>query len=160
LAQSLGKVCFEPEAVEDGKGDDLSLFAEIVEKHDIVISAIGDSSVEYMVNEILVESGKPGIFASVLNGAWGGQIFRAIPGKACFQCFGYHKQDNTTGEVSYDIDEQPLYVRGCGFPTFTGTGFDSGIIANLATRFAVQTPLTGGEDAYPDATYNLINWNN
>lgn len=145
--------------IGERSGDELSLLSEIISSADLVISTVADQSVEFLINEILVEQGKSGIFSSVTNGAWGGQVFRSLPDGACFQCYGYHKNDGATGKESFDPNELPLYVRGCGYPTFTGTGFDAGAIANLATRFAVQTLLRDDTVGYPDAPYNLITWN-
>lgn len=153
----LGMPIPDPESIPDREGDDLSIFLKIVEEYDLIISTIAEKSVEFLINDILVAAEKPGIFAYVLNGAWGGQIFRSLPNEACFECFGYHKSDVNVGSVNEDPLAQPLYARGCCFPTFTGTGFDTSIISNLATRFAVQT-LLHNENGYPDVDYNLINW--
>ncbi|WKZ32809.1 MAG: ThiF family adenylyltransferase [Thermodesulfobacteriota bacterium] len=153
----LGMPVHDPESLPDGEGDDLSIFSKLTAEYDLIISTIADKSVEFLINDILTAAGKPGIYAYVHNGAWGGQIFRALPNEACFECFGYHKSDMNTGNVNEDPLAQPLYARGCCFPTFTGTGFDTSVISNLATRFAVQT-LLRNENGYPDVDYNLINW--
>lgn len=157
-AVKLGMPVHEPELIPDGEGDDLSIFGKIIEEYDLVISTIADKNVEFLINDILVASGKAGIFASVLNGAWGGQIFRSLPDEACFECYGHHKVVDATGTVYEDPATQPIYARGCCFPTFTSAGFDTSIIANLTSRFAVQTLLIN-ENGYPEVDYNLINWN-
>jgi len=146
--------------------DTVSVFAESVQQYDLIISTVANMEVDYIINEIALAHNKPSIFSSVLNGSWGGFVFSSLPGSACLECYGHHKDDyrlkrvdNKVGDVNHDGTNEALYARGCNEPTFTGTGFDAGIISNLTTRMAVQILLKGHEGAYPSVDYNLINWN-
>jgi molybdopterin/thiamine biosynthesis adenylyltransferase len=146
--------------------DTISVFAELVQQYDLIISTVANKSVDFIVNEVALAQKKPSIFSSVLNGSWGGFVFSSLPESACLECYGHHKEDyysgsvdNRVGNVNYDDTNEVLYARGCNEPTFTGTGFDASIISNLTTRMAVQRLLKGQEGAYPTVDYNLINWN-
>ena len=139
--------------------EDLQNIIDMLSKCDLIISATGDTDAEYTINEILREIGKPGIFASSTNGAWGGHVFRSMPGQACFQCFIHYYGDSAIYTASSAPEKTEVYARGCGNPAFSGAGFDSSIISNLAARLAVQTLLLrDGDKSYPEANYNLINW--
>jgi hypothetical protein len=146
--------------------DTVSVFAELVQQYDLIISTVANMGVDYIINEVVLAHNKPSIFSSVLNGSWGGFVFSSLPESACLECYGHHKEDynsrgvdNKVGNVNYDTTNEVLYARGCNEPTFTGTGFDASIISNLTTRMAVQILLKGHEGAYPSVDYNLINWN-
>ena len=64
------------------------------------------------------------------------------------------------GEPEQDRSDVPIFGRGYGFPTFTGTGFDPGAVAGLAAYLSIQTLFAGEPKAYPDSPANLINWSN
>jgi molybdopterin/thiamine biosynthesis adenylyltransferase len=138
--------------------DPLVEFAETKARDcDLLVDTTGNPAVRQVVNEIGAAYGIPCVFAWVLNGAWGGRVFRAEPGRACYECFRWR-----SGEFApppSDPADVPLYARGCGLPTFTGTGFDAAAVAGLATRLSVQTLLKeGGGATYPDAGGNLLHW--
>jgi hypothetical protein len=136
--------------------DSLVQFVEAIQGYDLLISTAGTASVDRLLNEIASESARPSLFTWVLNGAWGGRIFRALPQQACYECLTHSWEQFSSPQQ--DPSETDLYARGCGFPTFTGTGFDAAAVAGLAARFAVQTLLAGKPDGYPDSPFNLINW--
>jgi molybdopterin/thiamine biosynthesis adenylyltransferase len=151
---------------DNDNNDSVSVFVELVQQYDLIISTVANKEVEYIINEVALTHNKPSIFSSVLNGSWGGFVFSSLPDSACLECYGHHKDDyrsgkadNKVGEINYDNTQEALYARGCNEPTFTGTGFDAGIISNLTTRMAVQILLNGHEGTYPGVDYNLINWN-
>jgi hypothetical protein len=152
---SLGTAPSDPAALP-GTGDSLVAFAELASQYDLLVSTTGETYVEHSLNEIGAALGIPRVFTWVLNGAWGGCVFRALSGQACYECLRYGYNDLPVPQ--YDSEDVPLYARGCGFPTFAGTGFDALAVADLAVRQIVQTLLQGSPDGYPDATSNLINW--
>lgn len=136
--------------------DELVTFADKLNGYDLLISTTGQTSVDCILNEIGAANAIPCVFTWVLNGAWGGRIFRAQPGLACYECFACSWEQ--FGEPRQDPSEISLFGRGCGFPTFTGTGFDAAAVSSLAARLAVQTLLGGLPGAYPESPFNLINW--
>jgi len=136
--------------------DLLAEFAEHIRDYDLLISTTGDRATDRLVNEVGVALAVPRIFTWALNGAWGGRVFRAMPGQACFDCLAYRWEGYPSPQQ--DPSDTPVYARGCGFPTFLGTGFDAGAVANLAVRLTVQTLLAGTPSAYADTPANLINW--
>ncbi len=44
---------------------------------------------------------------------------------------------------------------GCAEPTFTGTGFDTGIIALSGVRLAVSTLSSGKDSEYPEVEWDI-----
>lgn len=138
--------------------DLLVQFAEAVRGYDLLISTTGTASVDRILNEMAASASLPCLFTWVLNGAWGGRIFRALPNHACYECLTHSWEQ--FGQPQEDPSEADLYARGCGFPTFTGTGFDAAAVAGLAARLTVQTLLADYPGGYPDSPFNLINWSN
>ena len=138
---------------EEDHPDSIRLLSEAIQKSDILISTIADLPVEFCINDIAVSVDVPAIYAAVFYGTWGGQVFRSKPGGACIRCY---QRSANYGNVPMPTEMPEIYFDGCNSPSFPGTGFDSSIVANLATRLVVQTLLNG--NGYPDATYNLITW--
>lgn len=136
--------------------DKLVQFVEAIQDYDLLISTTGTASVDRLLNEIASASARPSLYTWVLNGAWGGRVFRALPQQACYECLMHSWEQ--FGSPQKDPSETELYARGCGFPTFTGTGFDAAAVAELTARFTVQTLLAGEPNGYPDSPFNLINW--
>jgi molybdopterin/thiamine biosynthesis adenylyltransferase len=139
-----------------GARDSLTEFADIIKDHDLLIGTTAIAGVDMIINELGAHFKIPCVYTWVVNGAWGGRVFRSLPTQACFECLRYCWDQFPSPQE--DPSETPLYARGCAHPTFTGTGFDAGAVANLAVRFAVQTILDRSPEAYPDTGANLITW--
>ncbi|HEX8163590.1 MAG TPA: ThiF family adenylyltransferase [Pyrinomonadaceae bacterium] len=138
--------------------DHLQQIAKIVSDYDMIIAATGGGGFNHMINRIALHAGRPALFAWVTNGAWGGRVIRMIPGRTgCYECAA---RALPAVEPDSDPDAPAVYGRGCGFPSFTGTGFDIASISLLATRLAVQTLLRDETGGYPDAPYDHIVWQN
>lgn len=136
--------------------DLLVQFAEAIKDYDLLISTTGTTSVDSILNEMAASASLPCLFTWVLNGAWGGRVFRALPNQACYECLRHSWKQ--FAQPQEDPSDASLYVRGCGFPTFTGTGFDAAAVAGISARLVVQTLLAGHSSSYPDSLFNLINW--
>jgi molybdopterin/thiamine biosynthesis adenylyltransferase len=112
---------------------------EEIERADIVIETTGIWQVKRYVNEVVYKFKKPAIYVSITNGAWGGEVVQIHPEFACLQCWS---TQFSAAEVPSEPRNGLFFAPGCDQPTFTGTNFDAGIVANLATSFAVETLRT------------------
>jgi molybdopterin/thiamine biosynthesis adenylyltransferase len=127
-------------------------FYKLVEESDLVIDTTAIHSVSRFLNELSFELRIPTLFATVTNGAWGGEIVRSIPGKTpCWLCWLDQYYENNPPSAPESTSE--IFAPGCDQPTFTGTTYELGMVANLATSMAVDTLL-----ASKDFSKNYIRW--
>jgi hypothetical protein len=130
------------------------------------VDLIYDSSAEPGVNDFLstlaLERGVPYIVVSATEGGWGGYVARVSPnaGEACWRCILEHFTDNPSLLPPRDPDPatKSVWPAGCTDPTFTGTGFDVGSMANAGVRLAVATLTDGTAGSYPPARWNYARY--
>lgn len=117
---------------------DAVLTQELAES-DMIIETTGSHGVSRWVNERLFLLGVPGVFVSVTNGAWAGEIVRVLPrGTACWLCWNsQYREDPPPGEPT-----EGVFHPGCGQPSFTGTTFEIGAVADLGTSVITATLLS------------------
>lgn len=136
--------------------DQLEVMSNIIADHDIIVMATGGGGINHLVSRIGLHADRPVVFAWVTNGAWGGRVLRMIPGQTgCYECAALSLP---IMEPASDPDTPAVFARGCGYPSFTGAGFDVASISLIATRLVVQTLLRGEVNAYPDALYDHVIW--
>lgn len=129
-------------------------FYDHVKQSDLLIDAAGMHGVSHFLNRLACEMKIPAIFVTVTDGAWGGEIVRVVPGKsACWMCWCDQYYDNKPPSAPKATTE--IFAPGCDQPTFTGTTYDLGIVANLATSMAVETLLTAPNSVFSD---NYMRW--
>lgn len=118
--------------------EDAALMEELAES-DMIIETTGSHGVSRWVNERLFLLGVPGVFVSVTNGAWAGEIVRVVPGgTACWLCWNsQYREDPPPGEPTDGV-----FHPGCGQPSFTGTTFEIGAVADLASSVITATLLS------------------
>lgn len=107
---------------------------------DLLIDTTGVHGVSRFLNEICYPSRIPVLYASVTNGAWGGEIFNSIPLRSpCWLCWldQYYQQRPISGPAP----AHGVFHPGCGQPSFTGTSYEAGIVANVAAWNAVEILL-------------------
>jgi len=130
-------------------------FHNLIRESDLIVDATAKHSVSHFLNELSSELRIPVLFASVTNGAWGGEVVRVVPGKTpCWLCWQDQYFDNKPPSAPESSAE--VFAPGCDQPTFTGTTYDLGIVAGLATFMAVGTLLPSGE--FSDFSKNYIRW--
>lgn len=107
---------------------DQRVLDEMMKGADLVFDATADVGVQKFLADLCRERELPYLSVVGRHGAWGGVIFRHVPGR----------------------------VQGCwcGDVTFTGTSFDMGTIALDAVRRAVGT-LCAPDDGYPDGDWDV-----
>lgn len=160
----LNRLCsLNPSVVENGKCFTFQVasiapfnieqhFYNFVKESDLIIDTTAIHSVSHFINEIAFEFQIPALFATVTNGAWGGEIVRTIPGKTpCWVCWLDQYYDNKPPSAP-DLTAE-IFAPGCDQPTFTGTIYELGMVANLATSMAVDTLL-----GTKDFSKNYIMW--
>lgn len=130
---------------------DLRVLSEMIEGADLIFDATADLGVQRMLAERAREDGVPYVSVVARHGAWGGVVFRQIPGRVqgCWYCLQNALQDGGVIPDAPSADPGGVQPRGCGDVTFTGTGFDMGMIALAGVRRAIGT-LCGGGGGYPD----------
>lgn len=80
-----------------------SLLSAEIEKADIVVCATDNNPSRFNISKILVEKQKVGIFGRAITRAEGGDIFKYVPGGACYSCLIGNTQlptDEISDEVS------------------------------------------------------------
>lgn len=131
------------------------MFEHLASSH-LVIDATGVHGVSRFVNDVSHELGVASLYVSVTNGAWGGEVVRAVPGKtACWMC--WYKQYEGNAPSSEPAPELGVFAPGCDQPTFTGTTYETGMVANLAAWMAVET-LLAGSPGREDFKGDYIRW--
>ena len=113
---------------------------ELLAQASLVVDTTGDHGVSRFLNDVCGELNVPQLYASVTNGAWGGEVVRVIPScTACWMCwFAQYESSRPSAEPSADVG---VFAPGCDQPTFTGTSYDLDVIAGLAGSLAVDTLL-------------------
>jgi molybdopterin/thiamine biosynthesis adenylyltransferase len=110
----------------------LQRFAE----SDVVINTTGNHGVSRWMDECCFRFAVPGVFVSVTNGAWGGEIVRVVPGKtACWLCWKEAYESSAPAGAAGPA----IFAPGCDQPSFTGTTYECGIVADAACCLIADT---------------------
>jgi molybdopterin/thiamine biosynthesis adenylyltransferase len=135
--------------------DEQKLLATIASA-DLVIDTTGSHAVSRFINELSYELGIPALYASVTNGAWGGEIVRVLPPEtACWMCwFSQYEFSRPPSEPEPGLG---IFAPGCNQPTFTGTSYETGIVANMSAWMAAET-LLRGEPGHKDFGGDYLRW--
>jgi molybdopterin/thiamine biosynthesis adenylyltransferase len=128
---------------------------ESVESCDLIVETTGDHGVSRFIMDVASETSTPQLYASVTNGAWAGEIVRVVPSEtACWLC--WLTQYENSQPPTEPTPAAGVFAPGCDQPTFTGTGYEVGVVANLACAMAVDTLLRA--DQRPHFAGNYIRW--
>ncbi len=127
---------------------------EFVSEADLVVETTGVHAVSRFINDICHDVKVPSLYATVTNGAWGGEVVRVIPGEtACWNCW-YQQYENDKPPAA---PTDAIFAPGCDQPTFTGTTYDVGLLANIATSMVVETLLRHDANRH-DVDGDYIRW--
>lgn len=126
---------------------------------DLIVCAVGHSPTERYTDEIARLMDIPVVYTYASGGAWSGRAFRVIPdATGCYHCHQYRIEDGSIPSLRQPLESGAIYEAGCVGPAFPGSGVDTGIIANMATRLAIQTLLRTDPTAYELSPYDHIVW--
>jgi ThiF family protein len=125
-------------------------------KVNLLYDATAEPGIQLLLADLAAERGIPYLCVSTTPGAWGGVIFRQLPGpdRACWSCFQYAMRDGTVPTPLADPSGM-LQPAGCAMPTFTGASFDIQTVSTMGVRMAVATLCSGYENAYPDLDWDV-----
>lgn len=129
-------------------------FYDLLSSTTIILDATGIHGVSRWVNEMSHDLYIPAVYASVTNGAWGGEIVRVIPGKTpCWLCWN----EQYANAQPPTEPSNGFFAPGCNQPSFTGTTYDSAIVASLASSLIIDTILPQSP-ARPSFGGDYIRW--
>ena len=124
---------------------------------DLIYDATAEFGIQHLLSDWAAENKKPYILVSATYGVWGGMVARIRPGRThgCWVCL-QHEINARRIPAPVANDSGFVQVPGCASLTFTGAGFDIGIIALSAVRLAVSTLCSGVPGGYPDLGNDVI----
>lgn len=135
---------------------DIDILQEFLDGIDLVYDATAEIGLEHLLSDLAAERGIPYIRLSTTPGAWGGLIARIMPAKTegCWNCMMHALNDGSIPSPNLDPrgNVQPI---GCTDPTFTGAGFDTGIITLGGVRLAISTLTSAIESGYPSFDWDV-----
>lgn len=130
-------------------------FEQLLET-DLILDATAEFGIQLLLSGLAAERGIAYICASTTPGAWGGLVFRQLPGaeRACWSCLQHAMADGSVPTPVHDA-RGTLQPAGCASPTFTGAGFDIQEVSIMTTRTVIATLCEGTESGYPDVDWNV-----
>lgn len=116
-----------------------------LEDSDIVLVATGDRESAGLVNRLSLDAGVGAVYASVMAGARGGEVFRVAPHESsCYECVQRYKANDPRWKAVAEYDERTRIETprdGCGDLFMPGTAVDTDTIALAQARLTLQTLL-------------------
>ena len=143
----------------DGARPEWELVSQLVASTNLVIDATAEFGVHHHLSDVAREQGVPYLTVSGVEGGWGGEIYRLVPGRTegCWVCLQYWMRDKAVPEPAAPPEGSgTVQPAGCANPTYTGAGFDLGQIALAAVQLAVSTLSMGRTGQYPDPDWDYV----
>lgn len=123
---------------------------ELISTAHLVVSAIGDDTVEEQLNEVIVHSLSTAVlYARTLHAGDAIRVALWRPGRdACFTCLMLHREDDHEDWVTVPASGlPPVHDDGCAAPASVGAGLASQQAGVLVARRAVEVLTTGGDES-------------
>lgn len=135
---------------------DVSVLNQTLDGATLIYDAAAEVGISYFLADWARHAGIPYVGVWSLQGAWGGQVARLLPGGAtgCWYCL---QRAKTEGQIPAPPHDPKGWFQptGCADPTFFGAGFDLSSIALAGVRLAVATMLVG-RGAYPPSRDDVL----
>lgn len=136
-----------------------AIIQERLKEVDLIVCATGHHHTEMYLNHLSYHYNIPVVYSYTGKGAWSGRAFRVVPGETgCYFCHRFFIDENVELHLTTPTSRTEIYDDGCATPAFTGSGIDTGIIANLATRLSIQTILVENKEAYEQTDNDHFVW--
>lgn len=119
----------------------------LIEKSSVVICATDNRQSKLLINELCVNLRKPVIFGGAFRRAYGGQVFRVLPGESpCYHCFVLAMPDREAdAEISSQRDAEAIAYSDMPVAIEPGLSIDVAPIANMVSKLALMELLKGKE---------------
>lgn len=140
-----------------GEGpSNLEVLESALDKTDLVYDATAEVGMQHLLSDLAAERKIPFIGISETFGAWGGMLVRIRPQvtEGCWQCFMNYLLDQSIPTPAED-PAGPIQPIGCADLTFTGSGFDAGIVSLSGVRLTVSTLTAQQEKSYPSFDWDV-----
>jgi molybdopterin/thiamine biosynthesis adenylyltransferase len=136
---------------------------KVIEGSSIVLVCTDGNPSRLLLNELCLELGVPAVYGGAYERAFGGHVFRVIPGQTpCFEC--------VIGGVLASLGTLPEPQKGRvaylgaenqrDFVAEPGLGLDVRFIALIQAKMALLTLLRGEETTLEDFPSDLVFWGN
>lgn len=146
--------------LDENQTSGLEILENSLNGSDMVYDASAERGVQHLMSDLAAELKIPYIGISTTFGAWGGMFIRIRPQvtEGCWVCFMNRLKDNSFPTPLSDPAGE-VQPAGCAAPTFTGSGFDTGIIALSGVRLAISTLTSNIDKGYPafEWDYAVVN---
>lgn len=142
--------------LNENQPSELEILESALNNTDLVFDATAEVGLQYLLSDLAAEKNIPYISIETTFGAWGGILVRIRPQitEGCRQCYINLLNDQTIPNPAQDPSDlfQPV---GCADLTFTGAGFDAGIVALSGVRLAVSTLTSNQVKGYPSFDWDV-----
>ncbi len=119
----------------------------LIERSSIVICATDNRQSKLLINELCVGLRKSVIFGGAFLRAYGGQVFRVLPGESpCYHCFVLAMPDKEADrEISSQREAEAVAYSDMPVAIEPGLSIDVAPIANMVSKLALMELLKGKE---------------
>ena len=84
---------------------------------------------------------------------------KVVPGETgCYFCHSEFMEEDKELVLTKPASSAEVYDDGCATPAFTGSGIDTGVIANITSRLAIQTMVSDNPEAYEQTEVDHLVW--
>jgi hypothetical protein len=127
--------------------DHRSHLSSLIEGTDLTICATDNRQSKLLINELCITAKKVAIFGGAFLRAYGGQVFRVIPGEsACYHCFVLAVPEKESDqEISSIENAQEVAYSDRPVPIEPGLSMDVAPIAIMVSKLALQELIKGKE---------------
>ncbi len=131
--------------VMSAEPDQREVLRELIEKSSLVICATDNRQSKLLLNALCVTLRKTIIFGGAFRRAYGGQVFRVLPGVSpCYHCFVLVVPDKEADmEISSQRNADAIAYSDMPVAVAPGLSIDVSPIANLVSKLAVMELIKG-----------------
>lgn len=139
--------------VMSAEPDQREVLRELIEKSSLVICATDNRQSKLLLNALCVTLRKTIIFGGAFQRAYGGQVFRVLPGVSpCYHCFVLAAPDKEADmEISSQRNADAIAYSDMPVAVEPGLSIDVSPIANLVSKLAVMELIKG-----KDSTLHIL----